>query len=462
MEKASRRGAPEDYSSYFLAGRDTLMAKDLLDAEALLARAAGRAPGGTCQEAVPTLQGPGGTPSRTEACYRRVLLLDPGCLQAHLGLGDFLARGTRYEEALEILELAVERFPESTGPWRALGALHLEMGEEAEAERLLRRSLELDGTNLRARFHLGVLLLRQGRYEEGWRAYEARPLNVAYGRAFSAPRWEGEDLEGKALLIGQEGGLGDMIQLSRYVPVLKARGARRIGIVCQPPLGRLFRGLPGLDDVRVQGETLPGPDWDFWILPFSLPERCGTTLQTIPAPVAYPDPGPAEAWRARLPPGEGLRVGLAWKGNPGYGNDGERSLPGLESFRPLEAVPGLRLVSLQKGPGEAQAAHPPPWMDLLDASPHVSDFADLAALMAHLDLVVSVDTAVAHLAGTLGKPCWVLLPHHRPDFRWLSGRADSPWYPGTLRLFRQASRGDWDPVMEEVAASLTRGDVRVS
>lgn len=347
-----------------------------------------------------------------------------------------------------------ERLPELPEAWFQRGVEHLWAKREAQAETCLRRALELFPGYSSARFKLAYLLLRQGRYPEGWAALESRPPNLAFKQLLPAPRWEGEDLAGKSLLVGQEGGHGDMIMFSRYLPLLRDLGAARLGLICLPGLKRLFSTLEGVDTVIAMGEPIPGPGWDHWILPASLPLRFGTTADTIPAPIPYlrPDAARSEAWAGRLPPRP--RVGLVWKGNPDFMNDLDRSLPHLHALAPLAAVPGVRFVSLQKGPGQDEAAAPPAGMDLFDAAPDLHDFADTAALVAQLDLVIAIDTAVAHLAGALGRPCWVLLPHYRTDWRWFETGEASPWYPGSMRLFRQGPDRDWAPVLARVAAEL--------
>ena len=398
-----------------------------------------------------TLERRGALPE-AEACYARALWLLPGCLQAYLNLGALLVNQKRLGEAGKVYHAAIELFPASAALWSNLGVLQACLKDEEEAERSCRRALALDATYAKARFNLSYLLLRQGRLEEGWQALEARAWNLDLSARIPAPRWQGESLVGKALLIGCEGGYGDMIQFGRYASVLKGTGAARIGIVCHLPLKKLFTTLAGVDLVVALGETVPGPDWDFWILPQSIPRHCGTGLDSIPAPIPYLRiPGEELlTWRARLPSERAL-VGLAWQGNPRFENDRDRSLAGLHLLAPLAAVEGVRFISLQK---TAEALPPPAGIDLVDPSPWIGDFADTAALVSSLDLVISVDTAAAHLAGALGIPCWVLLPHYKTDWRWFKEREDSPWYPGSMRLFRQPDTEDWAPVIAAVAAAL--------
>jgi Flp pilus assembly protein TadD len=396
-----------------------------------------------------------GASLEAETCYRRALSLNPSDLQAHLNLGALLVNQKRFGEAELVYEGATRLHPDSAALCSNRGVLQVCLHHEDEAERCFRQALALDATHPKARFNLSYLLLRQGRLDEGWQALEARAWNVELLSRIPAPRWQGESLTGTSLLIGCEGGYGDMIQFSRYVPVLKRQGATRIGIVCHPPLKRLFATLPGIDVVVAMGETIPSPDWDFWTLPQSLPLHCGTQLDTIPAPIPYlrATPEAVSEWRSRLPH-RGLRVGLAWQGNPQFENDSDRSLPRLDLLAPLTAVGCAPFISLQiTGDGSA-ASLPPNGLDLFDPNPWIRDFADTAALVTNLDLVISVDTAVAHLAGALGTPCWILLPHHKTDWRWFKERQDSPWYPGSMRLFRQPDTEDWGPVIEAVAAAL--------
>jgi len=384
-----------------------------------------------------------------EPLLRRALALAPQDLEAHLSLGAMLSDQRRFEEGLEHYRLALLCWPGAPALWCNRGVLLTRMEDAAAAEACFRRALALDPDYAAARFDLSYLLLRRGQFPEGLEALEARSLNVQLAAQIPAPRWQGQDLTGKALLVGVEGGYGDMLQFARYTGQLKAMGLARLTLICHPPLRRLFTTLPGVDEVIALGATLTGPGWDFWILPQSLPLRCGTTAGAIPAPIPYVRPFPEDLarWASRLPPGP--RVGLAWKGNPAFEEDGHRSLPHLATLAPLGAVAGLSFISLQKGAGEAETA---PGLDLIPAA--LDDFADTAALVAQLDLVISTDTAVAHLAGALGRPCWLLLPRPVSDWRWFEDRLDSPWYPGTHRLFRQPRPGDWVSVVAEVAAAL--------
>jgi len=386
--------------------------------------------------------------------YRRALALAPACLEAALNLGVLLVGQKRFQEAQVLYDGLLARHPDSPAAWSNLGALKVGLGDEARAEACFLRALALDPGYARARHNLGYLFLRRGNFDEGWLALQARE-RIAYTAGFPFPCWRGEDLNGKALLIAAEAGYGDMLQFCRYAAEFKARGAAKVGILCHPPLQRLFASLDGCDQVFSLAEPLPTQGFDFWSLPLTLPLHCRTRLAAIPAtlPYLHPQADLTQAWRARVPEG-GFKVGLAWKGNPQFETDADRSLAGLALLAPLWGVQGVSFVSLQKGPGEAEAALPPPGQVLADLGSQVADFADTAAIMASLDLVITVDTAVAHLAGALGKACWVLLPAYRTDWRWLLERSDSPWYPGVMRLFRQEGTAGWGSVIQAGAGAL--------
>jgi len=398
-----------------------------------------------------------GALAEAESAYFCAMALDPDLPEVYVDLCALLLRRKRLEEALEVGRTGLLAFPDSPALWGNLGSVLACMQLEGEAEEALRKALSLDPEQHRARYTLSYLLLRQGRFEEGWQAVESRARSLELRASIPEQMWQGQCLDGRSLIIAIEAGCGDLIQYARYVPYLKAKGAGRLGIVCHPPLRRLFTSLDGVDRVLVLDEEVSPADWDYWTLPMSLPGLCGTRLESIPAPIPYLHalPEQVEAWRARLPEG-GLRVGLAWKGNPLCENDTDRSLAHLGVLAPLGTLEGVRLISLQKGPGEKEAGRAPAGMDIFDAAPFIQDYADTAALIASLDLVISVDTSVAHLAGALGRPCWTLLPHYKTDARWMTDREDSPWYPGTMRLFRQPPGGTWAPVIDTVTRELRR------
>lgn len=442
--------------AFFFDGCRRLEAADAAGAERCFRQALALAPAmGEALLNLALLREKAGAVAEAEACYRQALDRLPDCARIYLNLGVLLMNRKRFAEAEAVCRQALALAPSAPAAWSNLGMLLASQQREDEAERCYRAALALDAGHARARFNLGYILLRQGRYAEGWFCLEARGTHDILRRHFVFPRWRGEALAGKSVLIGFEAGHGDMIQFCRYAAVLKAMGARRVAVVCHPGLKALFASLRGADDVFSCADDVPAAGWDFWTPPLSLPHYCQTRLDSVPAAIPYlaADPPRIARWTAQLPVG-GLRVGLAWQGNPLFENDGERSLPALDVLAPLGAVAGLQLISLQQGPGASAALAPPAGLSLLPLGEGFADFADTAAVIAALDLVISVDTAVAHLAGALGKPCWLLLPDYRCDWRWLSGRSDSPWYPGSMRLFRQPPGAGWAPVVVAVRDAL--------
>ncbi|MGZ5200527.1 MAG: tetratricopeptide repeat protein [Telluria sp.] len=397
-----------------------------------------------------------GRQAQAEPHYRRAIELAPQQLQVHLNLGVMLAAQRRFDDAEQVYLAALALFPDAPTLLSNLGAMLASAGREAEAESCYRRALALDSGYGKAAFNLAYLLLRQGRWQEGWVRLEARDWTEVLQRHLGLPRWQGEPLSGKSILVGIEAGHGDMIHFGRYCERLKQAGAARVGVLCQPGLAALFGGLRGADQAIGLDQPLPA-GWDCWVPALSLPYHFHTTVDNVPAALPYITPDPARMARlaplVAAAPGE-LKVGLVWKGNPRFENDRERSLPSLATLAPLGKVAGVRFFSLQKGIGEEEASSGIGGPALADLAPAIGDFADTAALIHGLDLVISVDTAVAHLAGALGKPCWVMLPAYLTDWRWLTGRDDTPWYPGVVRLFRQRQAGGWDHVVAELAGAL--------
>ena len=388
------------------------------------------------------------TPAATEPAHlfaESVRLLDAGAVDA----------------AEAVLQRLLLLCPDEPGAWCNLGIVLATQKRDAEAERCYRTAIALAPDYRNARFNLAYVLLRQGRYAEGWACLEARAWYDRLAEMLPFPRWQGEPLAGRRLLIGIETGHGDMIQLLRYVPQLRALGAASIGMLCHPALQRLFAGQPGLDTALAADQPLPQAGWDYWVPPWSLPFLLHTTLQNIPCALPYVqvDEALVRQWALRLgPPTNRRRVGLMWHGHAGHENDRERSLSSLDLLAPLAEVASVDFVLLQKKEPGAAPDTLGGRADTLDLGSDIADFADLAAVVSSLDLVVAVDTAVVHLAGALGKPCWVLLPYVKTDWRWLDERSDSPWYPGVLRLYRQdAAQGaarDWSGLIAAVARDL--------
>ncbi|MEA5098570.1 MAG: tetratricopeptide repeat protein [Burkholderiaceae bacterium] len=390
-----------------------------------------------------------------ENCYRRALTLNPKLAELHLNLSALLIRQKCLTEAELVCQHALALTPQSPAAWSNLGAVYACLQREAEAEACYRHAIELDNQHVSSRFNLGYLLLRQGQFEEGWHCLEARDWYAALAARLDCPRWQGEALAGKSVLIGYEAGHGDMIQFCRYAAVLKAQGASRVDIICHPALATLFATLDGADAIYPFDQPYPHTGWDYWSPPMSLPYYCETRLDSVPAAIPYlhADPARVAQWRALLPQ-HGIRVGLVWKGNPKFENDADRSLPNLSVLAPLRTVPGVAFVSLQKIYAEDEAARLAAEWPLLELGSSMADFADTAAIVENLDLVICIDTAVAHLAGALGRRCWVMLPDYKTDWRWLTGRSDSPWYPQSMRLFRQSVPGDWAGVADRLTVAL--------
>jgi tetratricopeptide (TPR) repeat protein len=386
------------------------------------------------------------------AHYTAAWSLQPDLIEAPNNLALLLAKRERWDEAVEVLRDALRAQPGFATTHNNLGHVLQDMGRHGDAIAAYDKAIQLQSDYADAEFNRGLLLLANGQLPEGWRGYEARlrvPGHVA-DRDYAQPPWDGSELAGRTILLHAEQGYGDTIQFIRYAPLAAARGGRVL-LVCPRGLHRLIEGRLGIEHVFATHDPLPAFDVHC-PLP-SLPERFGTTIETIPSQIPYlgADETLEMRWRERMSrePG-GLKVGLAWAGNPAHPKDRHRSVP-MSGLAPLsEAASEVRFVSLQVGQGADQSRFAP--FDLLDWTGELTDFADTAALVANLDLVIAADTAVVHLAGAMGKPMWVLLGLPT-DWRWMLGREDSPWYP-TARLFRQSARGDWESVLNRVAEEL--------
>jgi Tfp pilus assembly protein PilF len=392
--------------------------------------------------------------------FRTALEHQPGYAGAYYNIGNALLGNRQFDEAVASYRSALEIKPDYAEVHCSLGVALKELGQMDEAVACFRRALQIEPGLVEAHLNLGSLYLSQGRYAEGWPEYEARYDPGYSGRQsvppdLSFPRWQGQSLLDKSILIWPEQGFGDEIQFARYIPLLKTRGVSRITLVCKPPLKTLLETLAGVDAVVTQSESASLPLHDYWTFPVSLPLHFATTVETIPASLPYlgVPPERLNRWQEQLP-GNGLRVGLVWKGSALHSNDLYRSLPSLSLLAPLWSVPGVNFISLQKGQGEEEATSPPAGQPILHLGSDIMDFADTAAIVAQLDLLICIDTAIAHLAGALNKPCWVLLPDSGTDWRWLRDRSDSPWYPDVIRLFRKTKGHDWSVIIDEVAQNL--------
>jgi hypothetical protein len=429
--------------------------------------------------------------------YRDALRTNPRSAEAHNNLGEAFRRFGQLDEALASFHQALSINPDFAGAHNGLGVALRALGQLDEAMARFEHAIQLDPGYGGARWNRALLWLLLGDFKRGWPEYKWRWGEPGFvHRPFSQPLWDGSPLNGQTLLLHAEQGLGDTIQLIRYAQLASRRcngQDAKVIVECQPPLCRLLAGQPGVQYLLPRGSALPA--FDNHAPLGTLPEIFQTSSATIPADVPYlhPDGGLVKRWRGELQKDEGGRmkdehaadldpsfrlhpssflVGIAWQGNPAFGHDRLRSIP-LAQFGALAKIRGIRLISLQKGPGTEQLeklkeeggrmkqketpcssssfiVHPSSFV-LDEAS---GPFMDTAAIMQSLDLVISSDTAIPHLAGAIGVPVWVALPFV-PDWRWLLKREDSPWYP-TIRLFRQTKLGCWEDVFERMADELKR------
>jgi tetratricopeptide (TPR) repeat protein len=416
------------------------------------------------------------------AAAGRATALAPALAEAWFVRGAALRALRRFEPAIDALARAIEMVPGHARAHLALGNAHLDLDRVACGEYHLRTAIALDRRLAEAHASLGFLLAGSGRlgeaiaaceaairlrpdfaqahwnlsfalllagdFERGWEEYEWRKRHDRFARDFLSLRgreWQGEPLAGRTLLVHAEQGLGDTIQFARYLPLLAARGARVV-LACAPALIPLLGKMPGVASAVPKTGALP--PYDLWVDQMSLPRLFCTRPGTIPAPAGYlrADPARVAEWMpVRVPR---PRVGIVWAGNPEHSNDSRRSMP-VDALAPILAVPGIEWISLQVGPASAAITAR---FGIRDRSAALVDFAETAALVATLDLVIAVDTSTAHLAGAMGKPVWAMIPF-APDWRWMTGREDSPWY-ASLHLFRQPAPGDWTGVARSVAGAL--------
>ncbi len=419
--------------------------------------------------------------------FEKALARDPGCVDAVQGIAEILQATEAFQGAVEAYRQVLALAPHRPTAWNMLGTTYHCLEKLAEAEACYRQASVLDPDrptilnnlgavlhaqgapqgaaalfrsiiekypdNAEAHWNLALALLALGQYQEGWQEYEwrFRKVNPVLEREYRQPRWDGSPLQGRTVLLWCEQGFGDTIQFSRYVPLVAQLGGRVV-LECQvPALKRLLCSLEGVTQVVVTDDPLPPFDCHVPLL--SLPLLFGTTVENMPAGVPYlhAEQADIELWRQRLGPAAGYRVGLVWFGRQGQVLNRKRSCP-LEMLSPLATIPNLELYSLQVGEGSEQLDNSTIPLTIIDLTGHIRDFADTAAFMGNLDLVITIDTAVAHLAGALGVPTWVLLPYSA-DWRWLLHRSDSPWYPA-MRLFRQSAVGDWSSVVNAITDLL--------
>jgi hypothetical protein len=373
----------------------------------------------------------------------KAIEINPTAAEYQNNLGNVLVRMDRYDQAVGAFGRAVDLRPDYPKALSNLGNALRATGQHEAALAAFRRTLALSPGYSEGHWNLALSLLLLGDFEQGWKEYEwRRQIKAPPPRPFQQPRWDAAELHGKTILIAGEGGFGDAIQFVRYVPMVAKRGGRVI-LRFQKELRRLMAKVPGVEGIC--GLDEPVPSFDVYCPLFSLPLVFGTTLETIPADVPY-----LFGDGSRKLQSGARHVGLVWAGSSEHKNDRNRSIP-LRELSALADVP-VMLHSLQVAGATAAQIREIPGLKLIDHSSELRDFADTAALIEALDLLITVDTSVAHLAGAMGKPVWVLVPDP-PEWRWMLNRNDSPWYP-TMRLFRQETIGDWTAPIRRIAAEL--------
>ncbi len=389
------------------------------------------------------------------ASFSRAIEINARCYEALNCYGAALRDLGQCEETLDYFDAALAANPDYVEALVNRGNVLKGLSRFEEAEACLRKAMRLEPDNAHACHSRSILALLMGDLPSGWTGYERRfdvDVASAWRPGGTVPLWQGEDVTGKSVLVLDEQGVGDVLQFFRYVILLASKGAS-VTFLVRAHLHRILSAQT--PNIRMIADH-DGETYDYQIALMSLPGAFKTSLETIPPAIPYiqPDPALVSRWDALLG-GYGLKVGIAWQGNPAGRVDIGRSVP-LKFFAPLAAIPDVRLISLQKGHGTEQLDNLPSGMRVetlgadFDSGPDA--FMDTAAVMANLDLVITSDTSIAHLAATLQRPTWLVLKHI-PDWRWMLERTDSPWYP-TMRLYRQATRGDWEGVFERIAADL--------
>jgi RimJ/RimL family protein N-acetyltransferase/Flp pilus assembly protein TadD len=386
-----------------------------------------------------------GDHSRAVDAFDQALRLEPHSGALCYSLGNSYYRLEQIDRAVTLFQQAVKINPRDSASWNNLGKCLNELNRPDESIEAYNRSVEITPDYALARYGRAISLLTAGRLPEGFKEYEWR-LNLTKQRELSQPTWHGESAPGKTLLLQAEQGFGDAIQMVRFIAKARERVGRVI-LECRPDLTTLFKYSKCADVVVPYGSIIP--PFDCFLRLLSLPHALGVTIDAIPNQVPYLG---APAWARPLPALRGhLKVGLAWAGNPHHHQDAARSIR-LQELAPVLQVPDVTFYSLQKPVPAQDETYLRSVSDLIDSSLTFGDFLETASVIAGLDLVITVDTAVAHLAGALGKPVWLLV-QHSPDWRWFLDRADTPWYP-TMRLYRQAKRNCWELPVKRVAAAL--------
>jgi tetratricopeptide (TPR) repeat protein len=390
------------------------------------------------------------------ASLQQALRLQPDCAETQLSLGNVLQGQGQLTEAQACLQQALRLRPDYVEAYINLGNVLQEQGQLAVAQACYEQALRHQPGSVEAHVNRALAWLQAGDFQQGWPEYEWRwQAKEMFSLRFPQPRWDGSPLHGQTILLVAEQGLGDTLQFIRYAPLVQERGGCVL-LACQPSVLPLVSRCPGIDRLLPQGSALPS--FDVWVPLLSLPGILGTSLATIPAPIPYlfPDAERIDAWRQELSPSNGFKIGIAWDANPRFRRlNYKRCIP-LAEFAPLGRLEDVRLFSLQKGPGAEQLRTLAGRFPVTDLGSRLDEgsgaFLDTAAVMQSLDLVVTADISIAHLAGAMGLPVWVALPLNA-HWTWLREREDSPWYP-SMRLFRQQEWGNWAEVFARLAAAL--------
>jgi Flp pilus assembly protein TadD len=390
-------------------------------------------------------------------CYRKALKLNPDFPIALNNLGNSLRYVNCVEEADECFQKAIDLKPDYLNAFKNRGTLHVWTGALERGLGYYEQALKLNPNEAELHRNLGVIYLLQGRFQEGWNEYRWRwRVGDLHRTNTTIPVWDGSDLTGRRILLTAEQGLGDTLNFVRFAQVLRNRGAQTL-VHCQPSLLALLQNAPKLGPLYPNSLTIEQP-MDVQCSLVDAADILKIDESNIPnnGPYLFPSPQLTGYWARRLPRQSGRRrIGIAWQGNPDHQADVFRSLP-LKCFEPLSEIPGIELISLQSGVGTEQLAEWNGAKSVVSLGPEVDKtsgaFMDTAAIMVQLDLVITSDTSIAHLAGALGVPTWIAL-NYVPDWRWLLQRADSPWYP-SVRLFRQDELGDWLGVFRKIRGAL--------
>lgn len=451
---------PSSWEVWLDLGRALQNAGDLPSAERALQQALDRNP--TSAETLRHLGNVYSGQKRGDAAlssFRQALQLNPNAPEIWTDFGNLQQELRDYDEAKNCYDRAIALAPCNPEAHFNLGVLWQRLGDMDLALSSFKKAIDSRPEFVEAHWYTAFILLSRGEFERGWDEYEWRLRQKEYvPRPIRQPIWDGSSLDGRRVLVHDEQGYGDTFQFVRFLPFVAARGGEVV-FECHRGLGTILRGCRGCDQLieRDAADAVPRVPFDTHIHLMSLPAVLGIGGR-IPAEIPYirPDPGLVQSWRERLAADRRFKVGICWAGSANHTNELNRACS-LADFYPLSQLPDVSLYSLQLGPGSEQAFNPPDGMYITEFTKEMdraARFVDTAALMQNLDLIISIDTSIVHLAGALGRPVWTLLCA-TPDWRWLQGRRDSPWYP-TMRIFRQKEPGNWSDVFAEVADALFR------